>query len=247
MKSKDIFVSNHDSWYRQMPGLMLLTDEKAWLDRIFENERGNVLLQLGGPFDNRLTESARAAKVIFVGSCIRTAHSKPVIQADADALPIDSDSIDLVLVMHVLESSKKAAQVLQEAHRVVKPNGKIIVLGLNRFGVWNACRFLTRKHFFPFKEKCFSLGKVGRVLRALDCDITIRQTFCFRPPFSTAARAKRWLFLETLGQFFFPYFGSVFMLVAIKDVEGMTPLIDESWAKKMAIANNAAEPTMRNF
>lgn len=240
-------MSNQDSWYRQMPGLMVLTDEKAWLDRVLENERGNVLLQLGGPFDSRLTESARASKVIFVGSSIRINNSKPVIQANADELPIDSDSVDLVLVMHVLESTKNAEQVLEEAHRVVKPNGKIIVFGLNRFGVWNALRFLTRNYFFPFKEKCFSMGKVKRVLRALDCDITIQQTFCFRPPFATAARAKRWLFLETFGQFFFPYFGSVFMVVAIKNVEGMTPLIDELWAKKIGVANNVAEPTMRNF
>ncbi|PIZ03572.1 MAG: hypothetical protein COY58_08965 [Gammaproteobacteria bacterium CG_4_10_14_0_8_um_filter_38_16] len=240
-------MRNHDNWYRKMPGSMLLADEKVWLDRVLKKNRARILLQLGGPFDDHLTDSAPVSKTIFVGSDSRPKSANPVIQANADALPIDSDSVDIVLLMHVLESTPNAVGVLQEAHRVLKPNGKIIVFGFNRFGVWNLLRFLTRKHFSPWVGKCFSIGKVKRKLRATDCSVTIQQTICFRPPFENAVRAKRWFFLETWGQFFFPYFGSVFMVVAIKNVAGMTPLIDALWAKKIGIGNQVPEPSMRNF
>lgn len=240
-------MSGFDAWYRQLPGLMVLTSEKTWLDRILSHERGRILLQIGGAQDERLTERARVTKVIFLDTVCATENTKPKIQARSDLLPIDADSIDVVLLLHALEFADNAAPVLQEAQRVVKPGGKIIVIGLNRFGVWNLARYFLQKNILLPVKQYISPGKVGRFLRALDCEVVTQHTFCFQFPTTNPAAAKCCAWLETAGQFLLPHHGGVFMTTAIKRVVGMMPLLEENWRERLRVSAGAPEPTMRNY
>ena len=45
---------NRDAWYQAMPGLMVMAEEKAVIERALKTERRNDLLQIGGPGDARL-------------------------------------------------------------------------------------------------------------------------------------------------------------------------------------------------
>lgn len=51
--------------------------------------------------------------------------------ARADALPIDTGSIDVVVLPHVIEFYKERHQILREVDRVLKCEGRLIVLGFN--------------------------------------------------------------------------------------------------------------------
>lgn len=223
-----------DVWYRQMPGLMALSEEKRVLDRVLKNHRNTILLQIGGPGDARLTETAVASHVVFLDTHYRTHHEKPYIQADHEQLPVASDSIDTVLVMHALELSQHAKIILDEVHRILKPGGQMIICCFNRWSMWNMMHHFGRKKVFPKAGRCYSLSTIKKQLRALDCEINVQQTVCFRPPFRHHAAMKQWLFLETLGQMIAPYCGAVVMVVATKKVVDMTPLIDMEWIKEMA-------------
>lgn len=194
----------------------VLNQEKAVLDRVLKNKRGNDLLQIGGPSDGRLIENARVARKFFVDQHFHPQCKMPFIQAHSDCLPIQSEAIDIIVMMHQLESARSPMDVLQEAHRVLRPNGQLIIFGFNRWSVWQLCHR---------QEKTCSAGKIKRRLRALDFEITAHQTLCFWPPS---------LLLETLGQFFLPYAGSVFMLVAQKNIPGMTPLIINNYRSARA-------------
>ena len=55
----------------------------------------------------------------------------PFVAADADALPFATESIDTLILPHVLEFEPDRHQVLREAERVLKPEGRLLVLGLN--------------------------------------------------------------------------------------------------------------------
>ncbi len=224
-----------DAWYRQMPGLMALSEEKKVLDRVLKNHRQTILLQMGGPGDARLTEAASASQVVFLDTHYRTHHEKPYIQADHSQLPIESDSIDTVLMMHVLELSQHPQAILEEVHRILKPGGNMIICCFNRWSVWNLMHRLGRKKVFPKAGHCYSLSAIKKQLRTLDCEINVQQTVCFRPPFRKQAAMKQWLFLETLGQMLMPYCGAVVIVMATKKVVDMTPLIDLEWVKEMAV------------
>lgn len=53
------------------------------------------------------------------------------IQACAGSLPIETESIDTVILPHVLEFVADRHQVLRESERVLKPEGRLLILGLN--------------------------------------------------------------------------------------------------------------------
>lgn len=215
---------NRETWFQRMPGSMLIVEEKAVVDRVLKTVRGNCLLQIGGSIDNKLTEHAQTPRVYFVDDRYRARPSKLMIQAKTDQLPIDAESIDLVLVAHALEFSNNAWGILQEAHRVLKPEGKIIVLGFNQWSLWQAWKLFLDKKRFPWCGHFYSAGKIKRKLCALDFEIEWQQTLCFRPPIYDTKIASNLLFLETWGQIMLPNCGGVFCVVATKNVPCLTPL-----------------------
>jgi SAM-dependent methyltransferase len=200
------------------------SQEKRVLDRLLKNKRGNDLLQIGGPSDGSLVEKAQVMRQFFVDTHFHVQCSMPFIQADAECLPIQTESIDIVLLVHELESARNAMDVLREVHRVLRPNGQIIIVGFNKWGLWNLLHAREKKQKKQKKQKNFSIRKIKQYLCALDFDVTKQQTLCFWPPSILA---------ETLGQFFLPFAGSVYLLVAKKNIPGVTPLVVNNYVRSI--------------
>lgn len=217
--------------------LMISQEEKTVIDRILKCVSGNVLLQIGGPADDRLIHLVRVTKKILLDQDERVQSVLPYIQANSDCLPVESCSMDFVLLLHQLGNQKKSQAILQEAYRVLKPNGKIVVLNLNRFSLWNAINLFCSQKNFSMQGEFYSAEKTKKILRKLACEINLHQTICFHLPGKKAVTPKWWYFSETLGQFFFPYFGGVFVILATKQVVGLTPLVDNEWEKKLGVQN----------
>lgn len=51
--------------------------------------------------------------------------------------PLEDNSVDKLLIAHALEFSDHGEELLQEAWRVLKPEGEILVLAPNRRGIWS--------------------------------------------------------------------------------------------------------------
>ncbi len=61
-----------------------------------------------------------------------------VALADDTNLPFDDGSIDRVIVVHGLETSEVWRSLLRQIWRVLKPDGRLIVVTPNRGGLWSA-------------------------------------------------------------------------------------------------------------
>jgi len=221
-------VIDRDAWFREMPGLMILNEEKAVLDRILKTMRGNDLLQVSGSSDGRLISQARVLRSFFVDNYCHGQNTRLFIQADFHCLPVQTESMDIVLLMHTLECSKTPEAVLEEAYRVLRPNGQLIIFGVNRWSLWQLSRLWTRRKLFPDIKKYHSVAKIERLLHENDFEIMQQQTMCFRPLFKNKALAHTFLFLEALGQFFMPYCGGIYMIHVTKNIPGMTPLVAQN-------------------
>jgi len=57
-------------------------------------------------------------------------------QADANYLPLKSGTFDLVLGMGILLSAEYPEKLMGELHRILKPNGKILITTLVQQGLW---------------------------------------------------------------------------------------------------------------
>ena len=55
---------------------------------------------------------------------------------DEYALPFEDGSVDRLVLVHVLEYSEHPLPLLQEVWRVLKPQGKLLVVVPNRLGIW---------------------------------------------------------------------------------------------------------------
>jgi SAM-dependent methyltransferase len=78
----------------------------------------------------------------FPHPCRFSFAAAPATGADGvvafDALPLPSDTIDVVVLHHALDFSDRPHAVLAEAARVLRPGGRLILVGFNpysRFGV----------------------------------------------------------------------------------------------------------------
>lgn len=82
-------------------------------------------------------------------------HGCNVTQGDVYNLPLSSASVDFVLLMEVIEHLKHPETVVQEIHRVLAPNGRLVIVFPND-RVFKIARILTLR----FREAVYDPGHI---------------------------------------------------------------------------------------
>ena len=67
---------------------------------------------------------------------------------------------------------------------------------------------------------------------------------CYAPPCATTKWLQRWDFMEKAGNRWWPYLGALYIVQAIKRVEGMR-LVGPAWEKRSARLRSAVPATNR--
>ena len=97
--------------------------------------------------------------------------------AEEDALPFPDLSFDRVLMVHGIESAENARAMLREVWRVLKDDGRLLVIAPNRSGVW------AHAESTPFGQgQPYSPGQIGRLLARSLFRVERRETALFLPP-----------------------------------------------------------------
>ena len=128
-------------WYHVATlGQALQGNESQYLRSSLPHIYNQRTLQVG-----RLGSESRYIDAERVGSFILADNKGPrsfptFIQACAGSLPIATESVDTVILPHVLEFVADRHQVLREVERVLKPEGRLFILGLNP---WSPARYLS--------------------------------------------------------------------------------------------------------
>ena len=81
--------------------------------------------------------------------------------AEEDALPFPDLTFDRVLLVHGLEAAESARRMLRETWRVLKDDGRLLVVAPNRTGMWAYWESTPFGHGQPY-----SFGQIGRLLAA---------------------------------------------------------------------------------
>ena len=85
---------------------------------------------------------------------------RQVALADDGVLPLPDGSVDRILIVHGLEFSEQRRPMLEEVWRVMRPNGRLLVLVPNRHGLWARAEATPFGHGSPF-----SASQLARLLR----------------------------------------------------------------------------------
>lgn len=217
-------VSSLHDWFLSPLGEYLLARERAWLDEVVPDIFGFHAVQLGLPQFDLLRESRIAHRVTV------NPDGNADVLAQWYELPFEAQSVDLCLLPHVLEFTENAHEVLREIDRVMRPEGRILILGFNPWSLFGTRRMLSSRGF-PWQGHFVSLVRLKDWLQLLGFEPSAGRLACYIPPCETAVWQQRWRFMETAGDRWWGVGGGVYMLEAIKRVQGMR-LIAPAWSDR---------------
>lgn len=136
-----------EEWLDTPTGRDIIDQQRAFCREQLTGLGGYRLLQLGiSPAHNLLDSFDQLHK--FDLYPIKVSGVSAV--CEYEALPLPAESIDIVLLHHVLEFSPSPHRVLKEVARVVAPGGHVVLLGFNPlswFGIekWPAMFFSNNR------------------------------------------------------------------------------------------------------
>jgi len=215
-------------WFDSPAGRHVLGWEMAQFDNAVDDVFGFNAVQVGLPQidflrENRIAFKARAGP-----------GSGGALQAEPWKLPLASQSIDLVVLPHVLEFSPHAHQILREAERVLMPEGSIVIAGFNPLSLWGAKRAMMRHSSeYPWCGKFIGLLRLKDWLALLGFELNGGRFGCYVPPFSQARWLERFAFMERAGDRWWPIAGGVYVVRAVKHQVGMR-LVTPTWRERPA-------------
>ncbi|TFH08611.1 MAG: methyltransferase domain-containing protein [Nitrosomonadales bacterium] len=214
---------NQQQWFETCLGQYLLEREQSYFDQEVMNVFGYNAMQIGFTQHDFLRTNRMPLQF-----CADTKEGATLL-AVPDFLPIESNSIDLILLPHVLEFSSNPHQILREVQRVLVAEGQVIICGFNPRSLWGARQwFGSTKHSFPWNGNFISLPRLKDWLTLLDFEMTAGRLSCYAPPFSQEKWLRRFKFMEFTGDRWWPISGGVYFLQAIKRIHGMR-VIKPAW------------------
>jgi len=162
------------------------------------------------------------------------------LAADPLQLPLASQSVDLVVLPHVLEGHPNPHDVLREVERVLMPEGQVVISGFNTASLWRVRQlFASRHNGAPWDAKFIGLLRLREWLRVLGFELNGGKFGCYAPPFRNEIWLKRFEFMEKAGARWWPVTGGIYVVRAVKRVHAMrivTPAWRQERARRRALA-----------
>lgn len=227
-----------DVWLRTPLGNYLRTWEQAYLDGLTADIFGFNAVQIGLPQIHALHANRMPYRWLTDTTVPQIAEEGRevglVVAHDFSELPFATQSLDLVVLPHVLEFSAEPHQVLREVERVLIPEGQVIICGFNPISLWGmrqAAGRLTGACFLPQHGEFIRLPRLKDWLKLLNMEVNRGCFGCYVPPCATEKWLQRFSCMEKAGDRWWPYFGAVYIVQAIKRVQGMR-LIGPAWNKQ---------------
>ncbi len=165
-------------------------------------------------------------------SAVESPRRGIALRCHFDQLPFDSASLDLVVLPHTLELSRDPHQTLSEVERVLMPEGRVVIVGFNPASLWGLRQKFDRVRqrsvpgpsrdlFLPSEGDFIGYRRLRDWLRLLSFEVEAGRFGCYVPPVRSAAWLARFGWMETVGERWWPVFGSLYFVGAVKRVRGM--------------------------
>jgi SAM-dependent methyltransferase len=233
-------------WLQSPPGRYVIGWEQAHLDEAVGDVFGYHAIQCGEPELDALRANRMPHRVhVLRDGDPLPAHEGSRVRIDHfEDLPFDAQSIDLVVLPHVLEFAHDPHQVLREVDRVLRPEGRLIVTGFNPVSLWGARQLTLRglvRPFLPREGHFIGVPRLRDWCKLLSFETERARYGCWRPPCRTQLWLDRTAFMERAGDRWWPICGAMYMVSAVKRVRGMR-LVGPAWKRPVG-ARAIALPT----
>ena len=139
--------------------------------------------------------------------------------AEEDALPFPDLLFDRILVIHGLEMADNARRMLREVWRVLKDDGRLLLVTPNRTGMWAYWESTPFGHGQPY-----TAGQLGRLLAGTLFRVERHDNALWMPPWPARPILRAAPLLERTGRRLAPGLAGVTITEAVKDVYAAMPL-----------------------
>jgi len=207
----------------------MLAWEQTHFDRAVADVFGFHALQLGLAQCDALASNRMPHHLIGCDSqpVVLPSH-RTLFLTNYEALPFSDASMDLIVMPHTLELSFDPHATLREVARVLVPEGRVVIAGMEPWSLWGISKAMGRGA--PEFGDLISQRRIRDWLKLLSFDVQHNRSGCFRP----MLRSERWLhrmrWMDTLDGRWWPFSGAVYFIQAVKRVRGMR-LISPVWKK----------------
>jgi SAM-dependent methyltransferase len=245
-------------WLKTPPGEYMLAWEREQFDEALSDIFGYHALQIGLPEldslrNNRMPHQWLAQQTLpradppATSVAETSSRRRAAFVTDSCALPFPENSLDLVVLPHTLELSDDPHATLREVERVLVPEGRVVISGLSPTSLWGMRQ--RRAHFYrrlggrdlflPDSGEFIGYWRLRDWLRLLSFEVESGRFGCYRPALTTQKWLARYEWMDRAGQRWWPIFGAVYFVVAVKRVRGMR-LMGPSWKASKAPATAPA-------
>ena len=239
-----------DEWLQglgQPVARRLLQWEQQQTDRLLADVFGYHALQVGWPALQALRHNRMPHRWQ-----VRTEFETPGqaqmadLCMDSRAWPWPADSLDLVVLPHTLERSGDPHACLREVERVLIPEGHLLITGLNPWSWWGWRQARAgRAAGDDRRELLIAYPRLRDWLRLLGFEVQVSRFSGWTPALRSERWMQRWSWLDALGQRWWPIFGGVYLILAVKRVPGGRWLDGRSW-QAVRSPHTAAVPLARS-
>ncbi len=143
---------------------------------------------------------------------------RATLVAEEDRLPFPDDSFDRVLLVHGLEAADNARRLLREVWRVLRDDGRVMLVVPNRAGLWAHLDRTPFGHGQPY-----SRGQIERLLARHLFRAERREAALFVPPYGLGRMGSATPVLEGAGRALCPRLAGVIIVEAEKDLFAAVP------------------------
>lgn len=229
-------------WFQTPLGQVTLKSERLAAKAIVERMFGYHILQVGGSEEHLLINDSPISHKILFSASHRPGGKNAV--ADIEQLPLANDSIDAVVMHHALDFTEDSHVLLREVTRVLRPGGKILVIGFNPLSQWGLMRLFRRRLAVPWQGRFIARHRLIDWFRLLDLRIDQSLSGLHFPPLNFIRLLGKAEKLEEIGNKIGNPFGGVYLISCVKQVAPITPILPK-W--KPVRAKRGVIPVGDNF
>lgn len=222
-------VADH-SFFFSPPGQLVREWESSRLDQMVSLVLGERALQIGLPYIDTLRANGMQEHWLLEGE---QRENDALLRNDLrrvigipEELPFAEETFDLVVLPHSLDFSDEPQYILAEAVRVLAPEGRLIVTGINPLGLWwwrqQGIRF-GRQPYLPSETNPIAVPRLKDWFSLLGLQVNEGSFGVYRPARRSRAALNRWKWLEKAGDRWFPQCGNIYLLSATKKLPGRIP------------------------
>ncbi|MFA5984550.1 MAG: methyltransferase domain-containing protein [Methylococcaceae bacterium] len=168
-------------WYESPRGKLLKELEIDYLRRSITVSCQQTILQIGGlDWEDRFVDCSFYKNYTILDAKCLGFHDARKIQAKSHSLPVQSGSIDMIILPHLLEFDAHRFQTIREVERILKPEGILVILNFNPWSISVRYQYLWNKALADsWRGHFISKSRIIDWLKLLNFEVTVSSEFKF--------------------------------------------------------------------